>query len=172
MDAVLHRLRLGDRYEEQAGPTVWWDDQRHRITGCIRVVWIFLMAGDLTPEGCETVVVGTVDGDVPDIRSHASPWPLSVGPPRYRSTRWGGHREISFVSLPTDVRPPSETPLMVTSGAAHGASATARADQGVRPDIVDQRVREMPCGLVPQRWGCLLAPSGSASRPGHAAGRP
>jgi hypothetical protein len=44
---------------------------------------------------------------------------------------------------------------MVTSGAAHGAPTTPKQTEGVRPDIVDQHVREMRCGLVPQRWGCL-----------------
>lgn len=44
---------------------------------------------------------------------------------------------------------------MVTSGAAHGAPTTPKQTDGVRPDIVDQHVREMRGGLVLQRWGCL-----------------
>jgi hypothetical protein len=78
--------------------------------------------------------------------SGASPLPLNLS---------GRASPDQRRQVPTDVRP-RRTPLMVTSGAAHGPPTTPKQTDGVRPDIVDQRVREMPCGLVPQRWGCLL----------------
>jgi hypothetical protein len=82
MDPVLDRLRLRYGQEQDRRAAVGADDHGLRIVRVVGIVGSVTVAEQLGPEGADPIVIGSgIEGDRPDLDSHAYSWIQERNPP-------------------------------------------------------------------------------------------